>query len=112
MPRSDYLGEFEEIVLLAVARLPDEAYGMRVRREIEARTARAVSIGAVYATLERLADKAFVRMTEAPVAAVERDRRARRFFRLAPAGLAALDQAEGRRAGLRAGLKLTRTTRA
>ena len=61
MSRAPYLGEFEEIVLLAVARLGDEAYGMRVRREIEARTGRAVSIGAVYATLERLADKTFVR---------------------------------------------------
>jgi PadR family transcriptional regulator PadR len=111
MSRHPYLGEFEEMVLLAVARLGDEAYGMRVRREIEARTGRAVSIGAVYATLERLADKAFVRRGEAPAGGPERDGRARRFFRLTPTGTEALDHAETSRASMRAGLKLKRAPR-
>ena len=54
MGRGEYLGEFEQVVLLAVARLEDEAYGMRVREEIEVRAGRRATIGAVYATLERL----------------------------------------------------------
>lgn len=47
----DDLGEFEHVVILAVLRLGDQANGVTVRREIEARTKREVSIGAVYATL-------------------------------------------------------------
>src|SRR5947208_348468 len=66
MGRGDYLGEFEQVVLLAVARLEDEAYGMRVREEIEARAGRRTSIGAVYATLARLVSKGDVRETEMP----------------------------------------------
>jgi DNA-binding PadR family transcriptional regulator len=109
MARTDYLGEFEEIVLLAVARLGDDGYGMRVRREIESRTGRSVSIGAVYATLERLADKGFVRMGQPP--SPDGDGRARRFFRMTPVGSAALANAEAARASLRAGLKFKRATR-
>ena len=54
MPKGEALGEFEHIVLLAVLRLREDAYGMRVRREIHERTGRDVAIGAVSATLERL----------------------------------------------------------
>lgn len=61
MSRGKYLGEFEQLVLLAVARLDEGAYGMSIRREIEARSGRHVAIGAVYATLERLLDKRYVR---------------------------------------------------
>jgi PadR family transcriptional regulator len=110
MPRGDYLGEFEEIVLLAVARLDGEAYGMTIRREIEERTGRAVSIGAVYATVERLEDKAFVAVGEGD-ADPSRDGRARRFFTVTPAGVSALDAAEALRASLRRGLKLRRSPR-
>ena len=62
MGRGDYLGEFEQVVLLAVARLEDEAYGMRVREEIEVRAGRRTSIGAVYATLECLVGKGHARV--------------------------------------------------
>ena len=88
MPRGDYLGEFEEIVLLAVARLDGEAYGMTIWREIEVRTGRAVSIGAVYATVERLEDKGFVVVGEGD-ADPSRDGRARRFFTVTPSGASA-----------------------
>ena len=54
---SKFLAEFELYVMLAVARLGDEAYGVTVRREIEGRTGRPVSVGALYATLARLGDK-------------------------------------------------------
>jgi PadR family transcriptional regulator len=55
-----FLPEFELYVMLAVARLRDGAYGAAMRREIEARTGRPVSIGALYATLARLEDKGLV----------------------------------------------------
>lgn len=61
MPKGDHLAEFELFVMLAVARLgAGEAYGVTIRQEIEGRTGRPVSIGAVYATLGRLHDKGFV----------------------------------------------------
>jgi DNA-binding PadR family transcriptional regulator len=61
MPKGDHLAEFELYVMLAIARLgTDDAYGVTIRQEIEGRTGRAVSIGAVYATLGRLHDKGFV----------------------------------------------------
>ena len=55
MPRGELLGSLEHIVLIALVRLGANAYGVTVRREIEQRTGRDLSIGAVYATLERLA---------------------------------------------------------
>ena len=61
MAKGEFLGEFEQLVLIALLRLGDEAYGMAVRREIEARAGRDVSIGAVYATLDRLESKGLVR---------------------------------------------------
>lgn len=54
------LGTFEMMILLALLKLEDDAYGVRIRREIEARTGRAVSSGAVYTTLERLENRGFV----------------------------------------------------
>jgi PadR family transcriptional regulator len=54
--RTEYLAEFELYVMLAVARPQAEAYGAAIRREIEERSGRRVSIGAVYATLGRLED--------------------------------------------------------
>ena len=54
------LGTFEEQVMLAVLRVSDDAYGMAVRRELEAVTGRQVAIGAVYATLDRLEAKGLV----------------------------------------------------
>jgi hypothetical protein len=60
MSDRDYLGEFEHIVVLALLRLADQAYGVTVRQEIEVRISREVSIGAVYATLARLETKGYV----------------------------------------------------
>jgi PadR family transcriptional regulator, regulatory protein PadR len=64
VPKGDYPGEFEQIVLLAVMRLGKDAYGMQVRREIELRTGRESSVGAVYATLDRLTAKGMLRSRE------------------------------------------------
>ena len=107
MGRGEYLGEFEQVVLLAVARLEDEAYGMSIRREIEARSGRHVSIGAVYATLERLADKRYV-AARAGESSPERDGRARKFFALTGAGAAALEATRELQQRMWAGLKLRR----
>ena len=60
-----FLAEFELYVMLAIARLGDEAYGAALRAEIEERTSRPVSIGALYATLHRLEQKALLRSREA-----------------------------------------------
>ena len=103
--RAGYLGEFEQVVLLAVARLGSEAYGMRIRAEIEQRANRKTTIGAVYATLERLAAKGFVTDTEAPGGS-ERSGLARRFYAISPAGKAALEDARELQARMWAGLKI------
>jgi DNA-binding PadR family transcriptional regulator len=89
MPRGEILGPLEQIILLALVRLKSKAYGMTVRREIEERTGRNISIGAIYATLERLEAKGYVSsFTAAPTP--ERGGRAKRFFRLEPGGEEAL----------------------
>jgi PadR family transcriptional regulator PadR len=85
MAKGDHLGEFEHLVMLALLRLKQDSYGMRVRREIETRTGRSVTIGAVYATLDRLERKGFVRASAAGAEA-----RARKCFRVTPSGAEAI----------------------
>jgi PadR family transcriptional regulator, regulatory protein PadR len=89
MPRGDFLGSLEQIVMLAVMRLGTNAYGMTVRREIEERTGREISIGAVYATLERLEAKGYVSSFTGEATA-ERGGRAKRHFEIEAAGDRAL----------------------
>ncbi len=86
MTKSQSLGEFEQLVLLAIARLGDEAYTVPVIDEIERRTGRPVSHASVYVALRRLEKKSLVssRMSE-PVA--ERGGRSRRYFRVEPEAL-------------------------
>lgn len=87
--RQKRLGEFEQIVLLAVMRLGPDSYGVSILREIEARTGREVSLGAIYPTLDRLEAKGFVssrRGTSTP----ERGGRSKRHFILEGPGLEAL----------------------
>ena len=106
MSRGEYLGEFEQIVLLAVARLAADAYGMAIRREIETRTGRNVAIGAVYATLDRLESKAIVRSIDDQTGG-----RARRFFALTPSGIDALERSRDMHQRMWAGLRLRRAAR-
>ena len=105
MGRGDYLGEFEQVVLLAIARLGGDAYGMRIRAEIEERAGRRTSIGAVYATLERLVSKGYSRESDLP-GGKERSGLARRFYAVTPAGRAALEEARALQARMWAGLSL------
>jgi PadR family transcriptional regulator PadR len=80
-----FLAEFELYVSLAVARLGDGAYGAAVRQEIESRTGRPVSIGALYTTMARLEEKKL--LTSLPVEAEAGQRgRPRKYCRLTPAG--------------------------
>ncbi|MGH7552061.1 MAG: PadR family transcriptional regulator [Longimicrobiales bacterium] len=87
------LGALELTILLAVARLGDQAYGLAIRRDLAARTGRDYSVGAVYTTLERLEAKGFVssRVTE-PLA--KRGGRSRRQFKVTAAGQRAIRRAE------------------
>ena len=107
MSRGKYLGEFEQLVLLAVARLDEGAYGMSIRREIEACSGRHVAIGAVYATLERLLDKRYVGARKGD-ASPERDGRARKFFALTTSGAAELEKARALQERMWTGLELHR----
>ncbi|HYL83476.1 MAG TPA: helix-turn-helix transcriptional regulator [Candidatus Angelobacter sp.] len=91
MSNRDYLGEFEHVVLLAVLRLHDQAYGVTVRQEIEARTRREVSIGAIYATLDRLQAKGYVQ-SRAGDPTPERGGRSKRFFRVTAQGVSAVNR--------------------
>ena len=91
MPKGDFLGAFEEIVLLALIHLGDDAYGMTIRREIEDRSGRTVSIGAVYSTLDRLESKGLVSSTYSNGSEARRGR-ARRFFKLEPDGAKSLSR--------------------
>ena len=85
MPRGELLGSLEHVVLLALLRLESNAYGMTVRREIEERTGRNISIGAVYTTLERLEAKGYVSSSLGEPTA-ERGGRAKRLFRIEAEG--------------------------
>jgi len=89
MAKGDFVGEFELYVMLALAHLGDEAYGVTIRREIESRTGRTVAIGAVYATLARLQDKGLVRFHLSDPQPVQGGR-ARKYFTLTRSGLGAL----------------------
>jgi PadR family transcriptional regulator, regulatory protein PadR len=110
MARGGYLGELEQIVMLAVAHLEGEAYGMSIRREIERRTGRDVAIGAVYSTLERLQAKGHVHAA-VPRSTDTRDGRARRFFQLTRAGVEALAAASEMQTRMWAGLRLRKAGR-
>jgi len=90
MGKGDFLGEFEQVVLLAVARLGERGYGVTVRKEIERRTGREVSVGSVYSTLSRLEEKGFVGSWEGDPKP-KRGGRAPRHFRVKPAGVRALE---------------------
>ena len=83
------LGEFEQVVLFALVRLKGEAHGAAIARQIEERTGRQVSPGALYTALERLERKGYVAGWIGD-STPERGGRRRRCYRLEPAGAAAL----------------------
>jgi DNA-binding PadR family transcriptional regulator len=90
MAKGQFLAEFEMYVMLAVLRLAGDAYGVTIRREIEERTKRPVSIGAVYATLARLEEKGFVVMRESDPRPVPGGR-SRKYVHLTASGRRAVE---------------------
>jgi DNA-binding PadR family transcriptional regulator len=92
MGKRESLGDFEQLVLLAVLRLGHDAYGTRIKEEIESRAERSCSAGALYTTLERLEGKGFIESWVGE-ATPERGGRAKKYFRVQTAGSAALKQA-------------------
>ena len=102
MRDEETLGSFEEQVMLAVLRTAGEAYGMSVRRELERVTERAVTVGAVYATLDRLEAKRLVTSTRSGY-----DAGARRLFAVTAAGARALAETRALRDRLWRGIDLS-----
>ncbi len=84
-----HLGEFEEVVLLTVAVLYDEAYGVVIKREIEERLNRSVSVGALQSALRRMEDKGFLTSRLGEATAVRGGKR-KRYFTVSPYGKQAL----------------------
>lgn len=85
----NYLGEFEELVLLTVAVMSGEGYGVTILQEITTRTKRSVQLSAVHVALYRLEEKGLVR-SQLGGATKERGGRRKRFFIITPSGLSLL----------------------
>ena len=85
------VGEFEEIVMLTVAVLYSNAYGISIKSEIERRLKRTVSVGALRTALKRLEDKGFLESELGEATAVRGGKR-KRFFKVTPYGKKALAQ--------------------
>jgi len=90
MPKGENLAELEIYVMLAVLRLGSDAYGVTIRKEIEERAGRSVSVGAVYATLGRLEAKGMVDFRASAPEPVQGGR-SRKLVSLTPTGEAALE---------------------
>jgi DNA-binding PadR family transcriptional regulator len=87
--KTDPLGEFEALVLMAVLRLGDDAYGMRIHHELETTARRKCSFGALYTTLDRLEKKRYV-SSHVGEPTPERGGRAKKFFTIEAAGTRAV----------------------
>jgi PadR family transcriptional regulator, regulatory protein PadR len=89
MSNRQRLGELEQIVLLAILRLGENSYGVPIRREIEKRTRRSLTVGALYSTLDRLEDKGYITSWFSDPTP-DRGGRSKRYFKVKPLGLSAL----------------------
>ena len=88
---SAYLGEFELLVLLAIMRLSDDAYGIAIRDELERETSREITMGAIYKTLGRMEHKGYVTArVSAPTP--QRGGRRKKIYHLEPLGTRAVKQ--------------------
>lgn len=89
--RGTNLGEFEEVVLLSIAILADDAYGNSIKNEIKKRLGRNPSIGALHASLGRLEEKGFVESKEGETTP-ERGGRRKRYYKVTKTGVKAMQQ--------------------
>ena len=101
MPRA--LGEFEQLLLFAIVRLGKDAYGARIREEIEVRTGKSPSAGAVYTGLERLQARGLISSTVGEATPVRGGRR-KKYYKLEADGAAALHQTWKNVTGMAEGL--------
>ncbi|MFN8582109.1 MAG: PadR family transcriptional regulator [Gemmatimonadaceae bacterium] len=97
------LGELEQLILLAVIRLGDDAYGITVQQEIAEQAGRRVTLGAVYSTLARLEEKGLV-ASRAGAPTPTRGGRSKKLYRVLPAGRSALRESLGAVRALSRGL--------
>lgn len=105
MGKTGVLGSFEEMVLLAVLHQGEGAYGVSIRRELAGRSGSDVTMGAVYATLDRLEGKGFVSVRDGESHEARRGR-PRRYYTLLPAGVTALQETRRIRATMWRGIDL------
>ena len=97
--KGTYLGEFQEVVLLTILVLEGNAYGVSIQEEIEKRTGRSVSRGALHTALTRLDEKGFIN-SEYGGATAERGGRRKRFYQVTNLGKSALEEAKSLREDL------------
>ena len=90
-----FLGEFEQMVLLAILRQGEDAYGLAIKEELEDVAGRSPSSGSLYTTLDRLQKKGLV-ASRAGDPSSDRGGRPRRYLRVTPEGVAALSESRGR----------------
>jgi PadR family transcriptional regulator, regulatory protein PadR len=90
------LGEFEEVVMLTVGVLYDEAYGVSIKKEIETRLSRKVSVGALQSALKRLEDKGYLKSREGETT-VERAGRPKKYFQITAYGKRAMEYTKSTR---------------
>jgi len=107
MPKRDLLGGFEHVVMLALLRLQEGAYGVTVRQEIHRRTGRDVSLGAIYATLDRLEAKGYV-TSRVGDPTPERGGRAKRLIKVTARGVQAANRTQDVFHRMSEGLRLVR----
>lgn len=103
MGRGRHLGEFEELVLLAVLRLGADAHGTTLRKELNERAGRSVSVSTIYVTLMRLEEKGYARSWKGESSGA-RGGKARRMYGLTPAGVETLRAVRAVRDRMWAGL--------
>ncbi len=110
MAKGEFLGEFEQLMLLAILRLGDNAYGVTIRKEIESRARRVVASGAIYATLERMLDKGYLSSRDGEMEP-SRGGRPKVYYRVEAPGLAALTLWDETQRRMRQGLNLAQVLR-
>jgi len=94
--KGSYLGEFQEIVLLAVLVLREGAYGVSIQKEIAERTGRTISRGALHSALSRLEDKGFLKSRLGEATKV-RGGKSKKYYECSQSGVASLHEAEANR---------------
>ncbi len=91
--KGTYLGEFQELVLLSILVLAEEAYGVSIQEEINQKTGRSISRGALHSALTRLEDKDFIR-SQFGEATPERGGRRKKYYQITNLGQKSLDEAK------------------